>query len=166
MITVRLRLGLILARWLLRERHQPDQPVSRLALRCHWPDCDINRHMNNSRYLGLMDLGRYHYMLVSGLGREVWRRRWFPVLARAEIDFKKSLAPGDRFVLETRLEAVGTKSATLVQRFWLGDELVAEARVVGLFVHKGRSQALTPLMEDHAHLLPSPAQAEQPALLG
>ncbi len=152
MMSVRLRYLPMLARWGLAERRDAPQRTSRLPLRVWWADCDLNRHMNNSRYLALMDMGRWHYMLVSGLGQEIWQRGWFPVVARIEIDFKKSLNPGDRFVLETLTERVGTKSATLVQRFWLGETLAAEARVTAIFKRKGESQALAPLYETMPHL--------------
>ena len=159
MMTVRLRLATLLARWALRERRAEASPVSRLSMRC-WPfDCDINRHMNNSRYLALMDLGRWHFLLVTGLYRTIWRRRWAPVAVRVEIDFKKSLRPGERFTLETAQETVGTKSATLVQRFWRDDELCAEARVVVLFIHKGKSQPLAEALAEHRHLAIAASEA-------
>ncbi|MNX76395.1 Thioesterase superfamily protein [compost metagenome] len=154
MMTVRLRLAAMLTRWFFTERGRAPAPVSRLTMRCGLFDCDINRHMNNSRYLALMDLGRYHLTLVSGLGRELWRRRWFPVLVRAEIDFKRSLKPGDRFVLETSLAEVGTKRVVLAQRFWLGETLAAEALVTGVFVHRGKGQPLAELLEGFRDLWP------------
>lgn len=155
MMTVRVRVAAMVARWAWRERKQPLQPVSRLPMRCVITDLDVNLHMNNSRYLAIMDVGRYHFMLVSGLGNELmWRRKWRPVLVRAEVDYKKSLKPGERFILETSLETVGNKSAVLLQRFWRGDVLVAEGRVTALFLHQGKSQSLQSLMADFAHLLP------------
>lgn len=49
---------------------------SRVAF-CVWPnDCDLNLHMNNGRYLSLMDLGRVYLTAQSGLLREALRRRW------------------------------------------------------------------------------------------
>lgn len=154
MMTVRVRLAAMLARWFIKERGQAPQPVSRIPMRCILADCDINRHMNNSRYLALMDLGRYHLTMVSGLGAELWRRRWFPVLVRAEIDFKRSIKPGERFVLETRLGEVRTKSVVLLQRFWIGETLAAEARVTGVFVHRGQGQPLAEMLEQFRDLWP------------
>ncbi|HEY9899606.1 MAG TPA: acyl-CoA thioesterase [Pantanalinema sp.] len=153
-MTVRLRLAAMLVRWFFKERGGAPVPVSRLSMRCGLLDCDINRHMNNSRYLALMDLGRYHLTLASGLGRELWRRRWFPVLVRAEIDFKRSIKPGERFVLETSLAEVGTKRVVLSQRFWLGETLAAEALVTGVFVHRGKGQPLSELLAQFQDLWP------------
>lgn len=156
MMTVRLRLGWVLARWALWERGQAPQTVSRLAMRTQVTDLDINGHMNNSRYLALMDVGRYHFMLASGLGKElILQRRWRPVLVRAEVDFKASLEVGDRFVLETQMERVGTKSSVMVQRFWKGDTLVAEGKATAVFLKGGKSQDLSDLMGEWGHLLPT-----------
>ncbi|MBC7543910.1 MAG: acyl-CoA thioesterase [Candidatus Sericytochromatia bacterium] len=156
MMTVRVRLAAMLSRWFLVERRQPEQSVSRLHMRCVLTDLDINRHMNNSRYLALMDVGRYHYTLVSGLWRPVWHRRWFPVLVRAEMNFKRSIGPGERFVLETSLVAIGNKSATLRQRFLVGDVIAAEGIVTALFLHKGKPQVLQSLIDELPALVPEP----------
>lgn len=154
MVTVRIRLGLLLAKWWLLERKQPPQAVSRVKMRCIWPDADINRHMNNSRYLALMDLGRYHFMLASGLYKDLFfKRGWFPVLVGVSIDFRKSIKPGDRFTLETRLVDSPGKAAILRQRFWLGDQLAAEATATALFLKGGKVQPLGDVHERYGHLL-------------
>lgn len=146
MMTVRLRIGAMLAKWALF--HRKDAPVAtgRLRLRCVWTDCDINGHMNNSRYLALMDLGRWHYMLATGLWRFTLAEKWAPVAVRVEIDYKKSLKPGDRFELETEAIANTERTVTIRQRFWRDGVLAADARVVVLFMHKGQVQALAPLL--------------------
>jgi acyl-CoA thioesterase FadM len=148
MISVRTRIWLTLARWLLRERGLPPERVSRLQLRC-WPwDLDMNFHMNNSRYLGLMDMGRWHLLLRTGTASEMWRRRWAPVAVRLEIDFRKSLAPFQRFTLESRTHAIGTRSCTVQQRFILPDGTVAaEALVVCLFRGKDGTVPLATVLE-------------------
>ena len=162
MMTVRLRIAAMLVGHALFGRRAAPVPRTRLALRC-WPtDCDINLHMNNSRYLALMDLGRWHYLLATGLATAVWRRRWAPVAVRAEIDFKRSLRPGERFELETFAIAASARSVTIAQRFWRGDTLCADARIVVLFMHAGKPQALAPLFEEvpTGAPLPEPASGE------
>ncbi|GEM_PF-3360618 len=154
MISTRLRLMLMLGRWLFKERGLPPLLVSRLPLRCWWVDCDINRHMNNSRYLALMDMGRWHYLLVSGLASAIWRRRWMPVVVRIDISFHASLKPGTHFELVTRCERVGNRSITLVQEFRVEDRVTAVARVVASFLEGGKSQAVATLFENSPHLVP------------
>lgn len=162
MMTVRLRIAAMLARWALTGRQAPPVATSRLALRCVWTDCDINGHMNNSRYLALMDLGRWHYMLATGLWRFTLDRKWAPVAVRVEIDYKKSLKPGDRFELETEACARTERSVTIRQRFWRDGVLAADAKVVVLFMHKGQVQALAPLLEAVPHARPVARPPEEP----
>jgi acyl-CoA thioesterase FadM len=69
-----------------------------------WPhDLDISVHMNNGRYLELMDLGRTDIMLRSGLWREVWKNKWTPIASAVSIRFRRELRPFQKFQLETRL---------------------------------------------------------------
>lgn len=147
MMTVRLRIAAVVARWLLTGRKAALTPVSRLDLHCTPFDCDINGHMNNSRYLALMDLGRWHFLMVSGLTAPLRAWRWAPVAVRVEIDYKKSLKPFERFTLETRVLAGSARSVTIQQRFLRGEELAAEAKVVVLFLKAGKVQELAPLHE-------------------
>jgi acyl-CoA thioesterase FadM len=152
MMTVRARIATTVLRWLAFERHRPPEVVGRLALVC-WPwDCDINLHMNNSRYLALMDLGRWHHVLVSGVGREMRRRGLAPVAVHVDIDFRKSLQPFQRFTLETRIAEVGTKSVTVAQTFLLGDVVAAEAHVVVVFRDKHGTQPVAPMLEALPHM--------------
>lgn len=69
-----------------------------------WPhDLDPSVHMNNGRFLTLMDLGRTDILLRSGLWREVLRNRWTPIASAITIRFRRELRPFQRFRLETRL---------------------------------------------------------------
>jgi len=107
---------------------------------CVWPnDCDLNLHMNNGRYLTFMDLGRVHLTAQSGLLGEVWRRRWMPVLAAAEITYLRSLKPFSRFDLVTRLLTWDDKYVYLEQLFECDGELCAHAYVKGVFLARGVS---------------------------
>ena len=97
-------------------------------------DCDINLHMNNGRYLSFMDLGRLHLVTQLGLLRIVVKNRWMPVLAAAEINFIRSLAPFQKFDVLTRVVTWDEKYVYMEQRFEAGDELCAHAFVKGLFL--------------------------------
>ena len=57
-----------------------------------WPnDLDTNLHMNNGRYLTLMDLGRLDLLLHNGAVPFVLRNKWYPVLAGTQIRFRRPL---------------------------------------------------------------------------
>lgn len=69
-----------------------------------WPhDLDLSVHMNNGRYLTLMDLGRLDVLVRSGIWREVRRHKWTPIASAITIRFQRELRPFQKFRLETRL---------------------------------------------------------------
>lgn len=83
-------------------RLAPDQE-SVINLRC-WPnDLDPYLHMNNGRFLTIMDLGRVDLVLRSGLGKVFRQNKWWPVVAAVSIRFKRSIPAMARFQLRTRL---------------------------------------------------------------
>ena len=65
-------------------------------------DLDLNIHMNNARYLAVMDLGRFDHILRSGLMRVFLRKRWRPLLGAAAVRFRRALRPFEAFTLHTR----------------------------------------------------------------
>jgi acyl-CoA thioesterase FadM len=107
---------------------------SRVSFRVMPNDCDINLHMNNGRYLSFMDLGRLHLVAQVGLLKIVIRNRWKPVLAAAEINFIRSLAPLQKFDLVTRVVTWDDKYVYMEQRFENETALCAHAFVKGLFL--------------------------------
>ena len=99
-----------------------------------WPnDLDVNVHLTNNRYLRAMDLGRWDFGARGGMWREMWRRRWFPLVGSATLRFRKGLAPFQRFELRTRLAAWDEKWCWFEQRFCVGESLHAVGRVKVLF---------------------------------
>jgi acyl-CoA thioesterase FadM len=110
--------------WLLltaRQRGHLSLPgdVSVLPFRV-WPhDLDLSAHMNNGRYLTLMDLGRTDVMLRSGLWREVWRNKWTPIASAITIQFRRELRTLQKFRLETRLVCWDATLVVMEQSFFM-----------------------------------------------
>jgi acyl-CoA thioesterase FadM len=104
-----------------------------LHLRVMPGDLDINLHMNNGRYLTLMDLGRLDLMVRSGLWRPVWKHRWRPLLGSAMIRFRRSLAPFQKFQLRSRLVCWDDRWFVFEQRFESRGQVHALAHTRGLF---------------------------------
>lgn len=131
-----LRLLLVLLRaWRVATPQDVLAPAT-LRLRV-WPhDCDLNLHMNNGRYLSLMDLGRLHLLGQMGLLGVLVRRRWAPVLAGAEINYIRPLAPFAAFDLTSRIAYWDDKYFFVEQGFSVAGRLCAHATVKGLFVAK------------------------------
>ena len=113
-----LRLLATILRAFVSPRLRPHEDVSRLSFRV-WPhDLDVSMHMNNGRYLGIMDLGRLDLILRSGLWRAVLKHRWTPVLDAAVIRYRRELRAFRSFRLETRILS------------WTGATLLIEQRIL------------------------------------
>ncbi len=93
--------------------------VSALGFRV-WPhDLDMSFHMNNGRYLTIMDLGRLDVIIRTRLWRAVLRHRWTPIASAAQIRFSRELKLFDRFRLETSILAWDETSVVMEQVFYL-----------------------------------------------
>lgn len=108
--------------WLLvaqmwRPRLDPRAGTSSLIFRV-WPtDLDTNLHMNNGRYLTIMDLGRIDLTVRSGLWRAIWQNGWAPTIGAVVIRYRQELRPFEQFRLETRLAAWSDSTAVMEQTF-------------------------------------------------
>lgn len=115
---------------------------ARLALRV-WPtDLDIYGHVNNGRFLTLMDMGRLDYAVRSGMGRIALRRGWRPVVGAAVVRFRRELAPFAAFDLVTRVVTWDERAMYLEHRLERGGELSARAFL--RIVTKRQGQTVAP----------------------
>jgi acyl-CoA thioesterase FadM len=75
---------------------------SKVTMRVRITDCDSYLHINNGRYLSLMDIGRIDHAARCGM-IGLWRRnRWKPVAGGATIRFRRELRLGTPYSLRTR----------------------------------------------------------------
>ena len=73
---------------------------------CIWPnDLDINRHLNNGRYLTILDLGSIDLFLRSGVLMRAIRNGFRPMIGGLIVTYRKSLSLFERFTLTMQLEA-------------------------------------------------------------
>lgn len=82
-------------------------------------DLDTNIHMNNGRYLTIMDLGRFDLVLRTGLLRHMMKQKAMPVLSAAQVRWRLPLNPFQKFTLETRVVCWDDKWVYMEQRFIL-----------------------------------------------
>jgi acyl-CoA thioesterase FadM len=102
-----------------------------------WPtDLDTNGHMNNGRYLTIMDFGRTDLVIRTGMARLMWQRRWWPALGAATIRFRRSLLALRRYELHTRVVCWDSKWFFIEQTFVHGGDAYAQAVVKGLLRSK------------------------------
>ncbi|MBD3669323.1 MAG: thioesterase family protein [Gammaproteobacteria bacterium] len=122
-----------------------------------WPnDLDINGHMNNGRYLTIMDLGRLDFVFRAGLGKYIMRRSWMPLVASAKIRFRRSLSPFQKYQLHTRLLCWDDKWFIIEQHFMVNDRAVAVAHVKGLFRSRRGNVPPSDVLLKVGHTLESP----------
>jgi len=83
-----------------------------------WPtDLDVNIHMNNSRYLAVMDLGRFDLIVRTGMGRVFRRKGWRPLLGAAVVRYRRALGPFEGFTLHSRF--VGWDERRSYMEHWI-----------------------------------------------
>lgn len=81
-----------------------------------WPgDLDINGHMNNGRYLTIIDLMLVEYFVRSGFAAVMLKAGWRPMSGGAVITYRKGLKPGQRYTL--RFSLAGSDAAWNFMRF-------------------------------------------------
>lgn len=134
----------------LRSRSAPRQLPTDLIvtpLRALPNDLDLNRHVNNGRYLTLMDLGRYDFIFKTGLLPLVKKNGWYPVVSTAAIRFRKSLVAWQRFELTTQIIWWDEKWFFIEQVFRVGNHVFARALVKGLFRDQNGNVSVQRLLE-------------------
>ena len=96
------RLGVTAVQMIRRPKLHPLDEI-RLPITI-WPqDIDVYGHVNNGRYLTLMDLGRWSYSVRTGTLRTMLDRKWLPLIGAAVIEFRRELKVFQRCELVTRV---------------------------------------------------------------
>ena len=91
--------------------------VSRSRFRV-WPtDLDLLRHMNNGKYLSIMDVARFDLIQRNGVMALFTRERWYPVVVGQTISYRKSLNPWMRFWIESKILGFDDQAVYMEQRF-------------------------------------------------
>lgn len=66
-------------------------------------DLDLLGHMNNGRYLVVMDFARLHYLARMGLLSLAFKNHWMAPAGMVQIDFQRPLKPFERFEIGTQV---------------------------------------------------------------
>ena len=101
-------------------------------------DLDLNFHMNNGRYLSIMDLGRFDLMLKSKSFWKITKAGYYPVISSESIRFRKSLQLGQAFDLVTKIESWDERDFYIAQQFVHKGQVVAEGFIKGRFLKRGK----------------------------
>ncbi|MGI6877653.1 acyl-CoA thioesterase [Microbacterium sp. gxy059] len=103
--------------------------VGRIRLTTLPTDLDLLRHMNNGRYLSLVDLGRWDLLIRTGLFHAMKERDWYAVVANETITFRRSLQLWQRFDVETRFVGYDDRALFLEHRVVVDGEVFARVIV-------------------------------------
>lgn len=136
----------LLRSWAL-PRIEPGRAIER-RLRV-WPgDLDLNAHMNNGRYLTILDLALVEFFVRTGFARAMLASGWRPMSGSAFIVYRRSLQPWQAY--RVRICLAGADASWNYIRFdflRLDGALCARGYVKGATV--GRS-GLVPNREAYA----------------
>ena len=115
-----LRLLLALSRGLLADRlDYRSYLISSFRV---WPhDIDAFGHMNNGRYLQIMDVARTDWMARVGVVETMFRNRWTAVIGGGLIRYRHALKPFQRYEVKTRL-------LSWDQRWWYLEHVFVDQR--------------------------------------
>jgi acyl-CoA thioesterase FadM len=102
-----------------------------------WPsDLDLLGHMNNSKYLAIMDVARTDLMMRSGSAKLVKDAGWYPVVAGVTIAYFASLNPWKTFEIHTKVLGVDDRWTFIEQNFVRQGKVMAQAVVRTRFLKK------------------------------
>jgi acyl-CoA thioesterase FadM len=92
----------------IRQRIRPLPPLGVLDEDCIrmrvWPnDIDLNMHMNNARYLSVMDHARTHLLARTGLLEHIVRSRWQALVGAVWTTYRRSLPLFSAFEITSHL---------------------------------------------------------------
>jgi acyl-CoA thioesterase FadM len=121
----------------IRQHLRPLAPLGVLEedrVRMHvWPnDIDLNLHMNNARYLSVMDYARTHLLARTGLLEHIIRSRWQPLVGAVWMTYRRSLPLFSAFQIASRLVCWDERWFYIEQTFIAGESLAAVGWVKGI----------------------------------
>ena len=113
-------------------------------------ECDLQARVNNAVYQSYLEHARHLFLKTRGVDFPALTASGIHVMViRAELDYRRSLSPGDTFVVHLHTERVSRLRMAFVQRIELvsGGELVLEARFVVAAVNGKGKPCYVPQLE-------------------
>lgn len=126
-------------------------------------ECDMADGVNNSVYYNYFEHARHSMLKAAGIDfAELARRRIGLVVARAEMDFKRSLLSGDKFVVKTIVRRISRLRFEFTQNIYRlpDNQHMVEAKIIGTPINSEGRPSLAPELESLVTPLLSPLQAE------
>ena len=118
-------------------------------------ECDLQGIVNNSVYQNYLEHARHQFLKAKNVDfAKLTAEGIHLVVIKAELEYKKSLKPGDTFTISVRMEKVGRVRWAFVQqvRRQTDNELMLIGRISGVGLNEnGRPHVvpeLEPLLKD------------------
>jgi len=152
-------LYLLLKSW--RSTRLQPLDTSIINMRVWINDLDLNRHMNNGRFLTIMDLGRMDLLKRTGTLKMAVANRWMPIVGTASMEFLRPLKFAQQYELHSRISSWDDKWFYLEQIFYSRDKIIAVGKIKGLL--RGKSGNVSPdhIMQQLSPGITSPTEAQE-----
>lgn len=99
-------------------------------------DIDLNGHMNNGRYMTILDLALMEYMIRAGFINLALKNSWRPMLGGSIISFKKGLKPFCKYELKFSVSCWDERWTYLQFEFIEKNTVMASGYTKGRIVSK------------------------------
>lgn len=113
-------------------------------------ECDMQGVVNNAVYQNYLEHARHEFLLTLGLDFGALTRQGINlVVVRAELDYRRSLHGGDRFVVVTRLERESKLRFAFRQDILRqpDDQVILNGRIIGTALNQRGRPSLPPQIE-------------------
>lgn len=120
-------------------------PMARVAMTVRWGDLDAFNHVNNATFLVYAQEARLAWL--AGVDGPWFDETMMPVVAAAQVNFRRQLAWPGRIAVELATKRLGTSSVTIAHRIVADDDahcVYADGEVVMVWIDpaSGRSVPL------------------------
>lgn len=109
-----------------------------LSMRVLPNDLDANMHMNNGRFLTIMDIGRMDFTMRIGFHKTMIKEKWGAVAAAINVAYMRPLNLFDKYELKTKALTWDDQWFYMEQSFVKKNNVVASAIVKAAFLDKGK----------------------------
>ncbi len=99
-------------------------------------DIDINGHMNNGRYMTIVDLMLMEYFVRIGFAGVLLKNRWKPMSGGSFITYRRGLKPFQKYQLRYKIEACDEFWNFMRFEFLDGEKVCASGYMKGAAVSK------------------------------
>jgi acyl-CoA thioester hydrolase len=109
-------------------------------------ECDLQGVVNNAVYQNYLEHARHEFLLANQVDFAALAAQGIDLMViRAEVDYKASLRPHDRFYVTVEVVPQGRVKVVFIQNIYKEDgTLVVAAKTYGATVQNGRPVRMTP----------------------